>query len=112
MTKRKPVGTMTVTSNYISSPGQFNLKEEQPAAVDPWKASGSGRRCPECHREVDSSARSDCWMQPAGWEFYGEKGKRFIVCQGDRFDFVHFRVVLDNGRDQHRLFVQAEDAVY
>lgn len=67
--------------------------------------------CPSCDKRIFVSARTKkmCAHELAGfdgvenWLFYGEKGKRWVVCQGD--GFLHFRADVGRGK-QHRLWVE------
>lgn len=71
--------------------------------------------CPACGQAV-STAHVDGWLRPDGWQFYGNRigpdgrptgdvQERYIRCRQDYVHggFVHFYVVLDNGRPDHRL---------
>ena len=62
------------------------------------------RHCPKCKTEVNSSAVVEVWPEPAGWQFYGKPGARFIRCRGNvnGRGYVHF-VVNEDGRQYHRL---------
>jgi len=58
--------------------------------------------CPTGTRKMLLRATVDEFNAPPGWQFYGETGNRFIVCDEtiDGRRYVHFRV----GRT-HRLAV-------
>ncbi len=65
------------------------------------------RICPKCKRTINATAIVDEFNDPANWMFWGEQGKRWIVCQAD--SFIHFRVMVDR-RDHHRLAIIRERA--
>jgi len=58
------------------------------------------RTCPSCGQTVNSTAIVTAFNDPDGWQFWGEKGQRWIVCRSD--SYVHFRVTLGR-KQQHRL---------
>ena len=62
------------------------------------------RHCPKCKAEMNASAVVEVWPEPAGWQFYGKPGQRFIRCRGQQGGrgFIHF-IVTENGRQYHRL---------
>lgn len=60
------------------------------------------RSCPQCHASINGSAIVDAFNDPDTWQFWGERGQRWIVCQAA--GYVHFRVKLGR-KDQHRLAI-------
>lgn len=56
--------------------------------------------CPNCGDTIALQATVEEWLQPEGWLFYGEPGKRWLRCQMPHA--IHF-VVATNGIKQHRL---------
>lgn len=49
----------------------------------------NGVICPDCGQRCAVQATVTKWLEPAGWDFYGQAGDRAIKCQGAHF--VHFR---------------------
>ncbi len=62
------------------------------------------RHCPKCKAEMNASAVVEVWPEPAGWQFYGKPGQRFIRCRGESGGrgFIHF-IVTEDGCTYHRL---------
>lgn len=62
--------------------------------------------CPMCGVAIHASAIVSAFNEPDGWDFWGEAGQRWIVCQraknGKIHEMIHFRVIV-GGRDNHRL---------
>lgn len=57
--------------------------------------------CPKCHAPIYLQAAVNKFMEPANWIFYGERGKRAIVCQGK--GYTHFAVSMGNSKISNRL---------
>lgn len=84
-------------------------KKERPFTLDAFlKGEGAtiySHTCPRCHQKINLQTIVKEFGDPAGWIFYGEKGKRVKVCEGAIFDgtwFTHF-AVQSNGKVSHRL---------
>jgi len=56
--------------------------------------------CPNCGTKIEAAATVDKFMSEPAWDFYGQQGKRWIICKKDKY--VHFRV-LTNNRSSHRM---------
>lgn len=64
--------------------------------------------CPLCFHPIESTALVAAFNDPPGWSFWGEPGRRWIVCQSG--PYIHFRAQVA-GRMIHRLATIAGDAL-
>jgi len=60
------------------------------------------RNCPNCRHSINSTAIVDTFLDPAEWQFWGERGQRWMVCVMP--SYIHFRVILAHGQ-QHRMAI-------
>ena len=60
------------------------------------------RTCPNCRHSINSTAIVDTFLDPAEWQFWGERGQRWMVCVMP--SYIHFRVILEHGQ-QHRMAI-------
>lgn len=85
--------------SYSKSPGTFvaTIRGEGAGVYSP--------HCPECQQMIHAQAVVDGFLEPSGWFFYGEKGKRVATCVGELLDFqfIHFVVKMPNNGISHRL---------
>ncbi len=58
--------------------------------------------CSNCKVELNGSAIVDFFLQDPEWVFWGEEGKRWIVCKTK--EYVHFKIK-DRQNIYHRLAV-------
>ena len=61
------------------------------------------RVCPNCGHQINSMAVVPKFNDQPQWVFWGTEGNRWKVCDCEEQGFVHFRVRLSKGHDQHRL---------
>ncbi len=60
------------------------------------------QHCPSCDTKLNATATADSFLQDPEWDFWGEEGKRWIICKEDKY--IHFRI-LNKGYNQHRVAV-------
>ena len=67
--------------------------------------------CPNCDTTLHTRAVVKAWGKPDGWQFYGEQGKRWIVCDVviNNTRHVHFRHQAQRGMIQALAIVKGED---
>lgn len=61
--------------------------------------------CPHCHHPKTIALKAKTPKFATQWQFFGEAGKRWIVCQSDTHK--HFKVSI-GGFIQHRLWTCGE----
>lgn len=69
-------------------------------------------QCPNCGERMNLKATVKYWLEEDRWDFWGPKGKRWILCRTLRdshdgktmTEYVHFRVKIGND-EQHRLAI-------
>jgi hypothetical protein len=89
MTDHIPALTKMVDDLFPPRPSQPRLDITPPSSSADIRPSPVTAVCPECGKRADGAAIVDAWNSPAEWLFWGEKGNRGVLCEGD--GFVHFR---------------------
>ena len=58
------------------------------------------RLCPHCFEPIHAQAVVKEFLEPPDWTFYGERGRRVIICRTDYF--IHFAAMVED-KTTHRL---------